>query len=110
MFVLGLVMLGLLDLDTVTSKPPLDLELELLEVGAGEGLEEFVREDTVTLSKLAPSGRAAILASNSCSCCKALTKAAFNLLVCSAFRAFLTLDVTHCSQITRTSFPETRSN
>ena len=109
MLVLGLVMLGLLDLDTVTSSPPLDLELELLEAGAGDG-EEDVRDDTVTLSRLAPSGRAAILASNSCSCCKALTKAAFNLLVCSALRAFLTLDVTHCSQITRTSFPEIRSN
>ena len=109
MLVLGLVMLGLLDLDTVTSSPPLDRELELLEAGAGDG-EEDVREDTVTLSRLAPSGRAAILASNSCSCCKALTKAAFNLLVCSALRAFLTLDVTHCSQITRTSFPEIRYN
>lgn len=41
----------------------------------------------------------------SCSCCSALTKAVFNLLVCSAFRAFLTLVVTHCSQITRTSLP-----
>ena len=102
---LGRVKEGLLDLETVTSKPPLfDLEPELEEAGAGE--EEEVREETVTLSRLAPSGRAAIFASNSCSCCNALTKAAFNLFVCSAFRAFLTLDVTHCSQITRTSFPE----
>ena len=102
--VLGRVKEGLLDLETVTSKPPLfDLEPELEEAGAGE--EEEVREETVTLSRLAPSGRAAIFASNSCSCCNALTKAAFNLFVCSAFKAFLTLDVTHCSQITRTSFP-----
>lgn len=36
----------------------------------------------------------------SCSCCKALTNAVFNLLVCSAFSAFFTLFVTHCSQIT----------
>ena len=91
--------LGLLDLDTVTSRPLLlVLELVLLED------EEEVSE-AVTESKEAPSGRAAILASSSCSCCRALTNAAFNLLVCSALRAFLTLDVTHCSQITRTSFP-----
>ena len=94
---LGLVILGLLDRDTVTSRPPLERELE-------DG--EDVREETVTLSRLAPSGNAAILASSSCSCWRALTKAAFNLLVCSAFRAFFTLVVTHCSQITRTSFPE----
>ena len=91
--------LGLLDLDTVTSRPLLlVLELVLLED------EEEVSE-AVTESKEAPSGSAAILASSSCSCCRALTNAAFNLLVCSALRAFLTLDVTHCSQITRTSFP-----
>ena len=86
---LGRVKEGLLDLETVTSKPPLfDLEPELEEAGAGE--EEEVREETVTLSRLAPSGRAAIFASNSCSCCNALTKAAFNRFVCSAFKAFLT--------------------
>lgn len=33
-----------------------------------------------------------------CSCCKALTKAFFSLLVCSAFSAFFWLDVMHCSQ------------
>lgn len=42
----------------------------------------------------------ASLCSISCSCCRALTKAVFNLFVCSAFNAFFTLFVTHCSQIT----------
>ena len=93
---LELLVLGDLDLDTVTSRPePLDLEA----AGAGD-TEAAVREDTVTESRLAPSGNAAILASSSCSCCKAFTNAAFNLFVCSALRAFLTFVVTHCSQIT----------
>lgn len=98
------LMLGDLDRDTVTSRPePLDLA-EGVEAG---DTDEAVSEDTVTESRLAPSGRAAILASSSCSCCKAFTKAAFNLFVCSALRAFLTLDVTHCSQITLPPpFPE----
>ena len=92
-----LFVLGDLDLDTVTSRPdPLDL---LEAAGAGD-TEAAVSEDTVTESRLAPSGNAAILASSSCSCCKAFTNAAFNLFVCSALRAFLTLVVTHCSQIT----------
>lgn len=32
-----------------------------------------------------------------CSCCKALTKAFFSRLVCSAFSAFFWLEVMHCS-------------
>ena len=93
-----LFVLGDLDLDTVTSRPE---PLDLLEAEAGAGdTEAAVSEDTVTESRLAPSGSAAILASSSCSCCKAFTNAAFNLFVCSALRAFLTLVVTHCSQIT----------
>ena len=86
----------------------LDDKLEGTETGYGETAHLGTREEVseaVTESKEAPSGSAAILASSSCSCCRALTNAAFNLLVCSALRAFLTLDVTHCSQITRTSFP-----
>lgn len=43
------------------------------------------------------------LCSISCSCCSAFTNAVFNLFVCSAFNAFFTLLVTHCSQITRSS-------
>lgn len=39
-----------------------------------------------------------------CSCCRALTKAFFSLLVCSAFRAFFWLDVMHCSQRIRPLF------
>ena len=99
-----LLVLGDLDLDTVTSRlEPLDL----LEAAGAEETEAAVNEDTVTESRLAPSGNAAILASSSCSCCKAFTKAAFNLFVCSALRAFLTLVVTHCSHITLPPpFPE----
>ena len=99
-----LLVLGDLDLDTVTSR----LEfLDLLVAAGAEETEAAVSEDTVTESRLAPSGNAAILASSSCSCCKAFTKAAFNLFVCSALRAFLTLVVTHCSHITLPPpFPE----
>ena len=43
---------------------------------------------------------AAMWASSSCSCCRALTNAALSRFVCSAFRAFFTLVVTHCSHIT----------
>ena len=49
---------------------------------------------------------AAMWASNSCSCWRALTKAAFSRLVCSAFSAFFTFVVTQFSQMTLTSFPE----
>lgn len=41
----------------------------------------------------------------SCSCCSALTKAVFSRFVCSAFNAFFTFDVTHCSQIIFESLP-----
>lgn len=41
----------------------------------------------------------------SCSCCSALTKAVFSRFVCSAFSAFFTLVVTHCSQIIFESLP-----
>ena len=105
----GRLTLGDLDLDTVTSRllePTflialallLTLLLTLLLVAAAPG---------TTLSRLAPSGSAAILASSSCSCCSALTKAALSLLVCSCLSAFFTLLVTHCSQITLSSLPET---
>lgn len=43
------------------------------------------------------------LCSISCSCCNALTKAVLSLFVCSAFNAFFTLFVTHCSQTTLAS-------
>ena len=97
----GLVTLGLRLLDTVTSSP-LDLEPEL-----DEPLPATL---PTTESRLAPSGKAAIFASSSCSCCRAFTNAAFSLFVCSAFRAFFTLLVTHCSQITFTFSPETKWN
>ncbi len=41
----------------------------------------------------------------SCSCCSAFTKAVFKRLVCSAFNAFFTFDVTHASQMTLESLP-----
>lgn len=44
----------------------------------------------------------------SCSCCRAFTKAVFRRFVCSAFSAFLTFVVTHCSHITLGSLPETQ--
>lgn len=40
-----------------------------------------------------------ILCSISCSCCRALTKAAFSRLVCSAFRDFFWLVDMHCSHM-----------
>lgn len=46
----------------------------------------------------------------SCSCCKALTNAVFSRFVCSAFSAFFTLLVTHCSHMTRTSLPVTHKH
>lgn len=39
-----------------------------------------------------------------CSCCRALTKAFFRRLVCSAFRAFFWLEVMHCSHRMRPLF------
>lgn len=41
----------------------------------------------------------ASLCSISCSCCRALTNAVFSRLVCSAFRDFFTLLVTHNSHM-----------
>lgn len=41
----------------------------------------------------------------SCSCCNAFTNAVFSRFVCSAFSAFFTLVVTHCSQIIFESLP-----
>jgi hypothetical protein len=100
--------LGDLDRETVTSSP-LAFDVKLLLPAAfpfvfgtgGEGL---------TVSRLEPSGKLAIFASSSCSCWRALTNAALSLLVCSCFKAFLTLLVTHCSQITRTSLPEIKDS
>jgi len=44
----------------------------------------------------------------SCSCCRAFTNAVFRRFVCSAFSAFLTFVVTHCSHMTLGSLPETK--
>ena len=91
--------LGDLARETVTSSP------------AVPDVNDFFRDgELTTVSRLEPSGKLAILASSSCSCWRALTKAAFNLFVCSCFNAFLTLLVTHCSHITRTSLPEIKEN
>ena len=97
----GLVTLGLRLLETVTSSP-LDLPAPELDE------EPLPATLPTTLSRLAPSGKAAIFASSSCSCCRAFTNAAFSLFVCSALSAFFTLLVTHCSQITFTFSPETK--
>ena len=68
--------------------------------GSGEAMRaEEEEEDAVC------EACAAMWASSSCSCCRALTNAAFSRFVCSAFRAFFTLVVTHCSHITLTSLP-----
>ena len=87
--------------------------MDLLEVD-----DEAGRTVTSTLLRPRESGEAmraeeelceeawaAMCASSSCSCCRALTNAAFSRFVCSAFRAFFTLVVTHCSHITLTSLP-----
>ena len=95
----GRVTLGLRLRETVTSSP--------LDLPAPE-LDDLPATLPTTLSRLAPSGKAAIFASSSCSCCRAFTNAAFSLFVCSALSAFFTLLVTHCSQMTFTFSPETK--
>ena len=97
--------IGERDRDTVTSSPPALLVVVVVMLLRPLLLLLLFLVELVRVSRLAPSGRAAILASSSCSCCSAFTKAAFSRLVCSALSAFLTLLVTHCSQITRSSLP-----
>ena len=69
---------------------------------SGEAIRAAVVEEEVELEEVE-----AMWASSSCSCWSALTNAAFRRLVCSAFRAFLTLVVTQLSHITLTSLPKT---
>lgn len=54
--------------------------------------DEEADEDEELLCEIAEDACWMIRCSISCSCCSALTNAAFSLLVCSAFRAFFWLD------------------
>ncbi len=66
--------------------------------------EEADEEDEELLWEIDEDVCWIIRCSISCSCCSALTNAAFSLLVCSAFKTFFWLDDMQCSQRTAPPF------